>query len=118
MLAGASLLVPSVALVAAAQAFASLWLLVLGAAVNGLAAALCYRGTLQVVNEIAPPERRAEVISSYQIISFLGNAGPVIGVGVLTAAYGPRIATGSLAAVVALLACIALGIEIVLGKKK
>jgi MFS family permease len=85
--------------------------------VNGVAAALCYRGTFQVVNEIAPPDKRAEVLSSYQIVAFLGNAGPVIGVGVLTAAFGPKAATGSLAVVVALLACLALAVEILLGKR-
>ena len=118
MLAGAGLLVPSVALLVAAQALHSLPLLVAGAAVNGVAAALCYRGTLQVVNEIAPPERRAEVISSYQIISFMGNARPVIGVGVLTVTFSPKVATESLAVVVALLACIALAVELLLGKNK
>ncbi|HEX2567635.1 MAG TPA: MFS transporter [Burkholderiales bacterium] len=117
MLAGASLLIPSVGLLVAAQALHSLALLVVGAAVNGVAAALCYRGTLQVVNEIAPPDKRAEVLSSYQIVAFLGNAGPVIGVGVLTAAFGPKAATGSLAVVVALLACLALAVEILLGKR-
>lgn len=118
MLAGASLLVPSVALLAAAQALGSLALLVAGAGVNGVAAALCYRGTLQVVNEIAPPDRRAEVISTYQIVCFMGNALPVIGVGVLTAAFSPGAATASLAAVVALLACLALAVELLLGKNK
>ena len=117
MLAGSALLLPSVALLVAAQALPSLALLVLGMAVNGVAAALCYRGSLQVVNEIAPADKRAEVISSYQIVCFCGNALPVIGVGVLSAALSPLIATQGLAAVVALLACVALAVEFAFGKK-
>lgn len=46
--------------------------------------ALGYRGSLEVVNEIAPDDRRAEVVSSYYIACFVGNALPVIGIGILS----------------------------------
>jgi hypothetical protein len=65
-------------------------------------------GLLQVVNEIATTDRRAEVISSYLVIGFLGNALPVVGVGVLSQVFNPMVADATLAGVVALLAIIAL----------
>jgi MFS family permease len=84
MLSALALLVPSLALVVAAQIFASMPILLVGTAVSGVAAALGYRGSLQVVNQIAPPDRRAETVSSYLVACFFGNSLPVIGVGVLT----------------------------------
>ena len=96
MLSALTLLVPSLALVVAAQIFASMPILVVGTAVSGVAAALGYRGSLQVVNQIAPPDRRAETVSSYLVACFFGNSLPVIGVGVLTSVSTAVLATRSL----------------------
>jgi MFS family permease len=111
MLGGAALLIPAVALLVTAQILQSLPILVIGMAITGVAAALGYRGSLQVINEIAPKEQRAEVISSFAIVCFIGNGLPVIGVGVLSSVSSPGIATASLAAVTAVLAVIALATE-------
>ena len=108
MLTGVALLIPSVALIVAAQSLLSLPLLLAGTALSGISSALGYRGSLQVINEIAPAEKRAEVISSYQMACFLGNALPVVGVGILSSAFGPMTATASLAVAVAALALVAL----------
>jgi MFS family permease len=116
MLLGVALLVPSAVLLAAAQGLRSLAMLAVGAAVTGAAAALGYRGSLQVVNEIAPGEKRAEVISSYQIVCFLGNSLPVVGVGLLSAAATPLVATLALAACIAVLAAVALATELRRGR--
>ena len=80
MLAGLALMLPSVGLLVGAQYAQSLLLLLLGTSVAGLAAALGYRGSLQVINQIAPAERRAEVVSSYLLAGFVGNSIPIIGV--------------------------------------
>lgn len=81
----ALLLLPvSVWLLVAAQALASLPLLLTGAAIGGVSSALGYRGSLQVINQIAPAERRAETVSSYLIVCYLGNSVPIVGVGVLS----------------------------------
>jgi len=58
-------------------------MLAVAAAVGGAAMALSYRGSLQVVNEIAPQEKRAEMVSSSLMVCYLGNAIPVLGVGLL-----------------------------------
>jgi MFS family permease len=118
MLAGASTMVAAVVLLVAAQMLASLPLLVIGALVTGIATALGYRGSLQVVNEIAPKAQRAEVIASFKIVCFSGNAVPVIGVGVISAIWSPVAATVSLAAVATLLAVVALVTEMGRGRKR
>jgi hypothetical protein len=51
--------------------------------VGGIGFGLCYRGTLQVVNRIAPEDQRAEVVSAFMIACFLGNSLPVVGIGLL-----------------------------------
>ena len=118
MLSGASMMVPGVALLVASQMLASLPLLVVAAVVTGVATALGYRGSLQVVNEIAPKAQRAEVIASFQIVCFTGNAVPVIGIGVISTIWSPVAATVSLAAVATLLALVALGMEMGRGRKQ
>jgi MFS family permease len=117
MLSGAGLLIPGVGLLVAAQAFQSFPILLAGVAVTGIAAALGYRGSLQVINEIAPEERRAEVISSFAIVCFVGNGVPVIGVGVLSSAFSPSLATATLAALTSLLALVALVTELLRSRK-
>jgi MFS family permease len=108
MLCGLALLLPSVALLVGAQVANSLPLLLAATCCAGIAGALGYRGSLQVVNEIAPADRRGEVVSSYLIAVYLGNSVPIIGVGVLSAATSAAIAHIAFAAVIAALAVAAL----------
>jgi MFS family permease len=108
MLAGLALLLPSLVLLVLAQAEASMTWLLIGTAVGGVATALCYRGSLQVVNEIAPGDRRAEVISTYLICCYVGNSLPVIGVGVLSALANPIVASSAFAVTIGLFAVAAL----------
>lgn len=108
MVGGLVVLLPAVALVVTAQAVASMPLLIAATALAGIAMGLGYRGSLQVVNDIAPEDRRAEVASSYFIACFLGNSVPVIGVGVLSTATEPLFASIAFACMVAALAVAAL----------
>jgi MFS family permease len=110
MMSGLVLLLPSLALLVLAQGLGSLMTLLAGTAVSGLSSALGYRGGLQVVNEIAPADRRAEIVSSYFLACFFGNSVPVIGVGVLAMTAGFFTASLIFAAVIALLALFAIGI--------
>ena len=75
---GLSLFFPSVALLVLAQTFSSMPLLLIGTACSGAAAALGYRCSLAVINDIAPAERRAEIVSSYLIAAYAGNSLPVM----------------------------------------
>ena len=116
MLSGAALLIPSVAFLVTAQAMGSLSVLIAGAAVTGAAIGLGYSGTLEVINNIAPDDKHAEVVSSYQIVCFTGNGLPVVGVGVIGSLWTPMIATVSLAGVITLLAIVALVTEMKRGE--
>ena len=108
MIGGLALLLPSLLLLVLAQALASLPLLLAGTAVGGVAAALGYRGSLQVVNEIAPGQQRAEVISTYLLCCYVGNGLPVVGVGVISQLATPVIASSTFAITIALFAIAAL----------
>lgn len=108
MAAGLVLLLPCVALVVVAQSAASLPLLLVATALSGIALALGYRGSLEVINEIAPDERRAEIVSTFFIACFVGNSVPVIGIGVLSSLTAPLTASITFACTVALLSVAAL----------
>ncbi|PST22703.1 MFS transporter [Rhizobium sp. JAB6] len=108
MLSGLVLLLPSVALLVMAQTLGSILILLAGTALSGCAAALGYRGSLQVVNKIAPDEQRAEIVSSFYVAMFLGNSVPVIGVGLLTVVASSSLASFVFACVIAILAICAL----------
>lgn len=108
MLSGLVLLLPSLFLLVLAQAEASLAWLLIGTTLSGAATALCYRGSLQVVNEIAPNDRRAEIISTYLICCYVGNSVPVIGVGIISTFFGPIAASTVFAVTIALFVSVAL----------
>jgi MFS family permease len=100
---------PSVALVVAAQATGSMPVMMLATAACGIAAGLGYRGSLQVVNQIAPQDRRAEVVSTYFVCAFAGNALPVIGIAVLATLISSIAAVLAFAAMIAVFSLTALG---------
>jgi predicted MFS family arabinose efflux permease len=105
------LMLPSVALIVTSQAYASLLGMFVATAFCGAASGLGYRGSLQVVNEIAPADRRAEVLSAYFICCFTGNSVPVIGVGLITMQAGPLAASASFAVLIVLFALAALALS-------
>jgi MFS family permease len=108
MLLALVLMLPSVALLVAAQLAASMVMLIIATAVCGIASGLGYRGSLQVANQIAPEDRRAEVVSSYFICGFAGNALPVIGIGVISTFAGAIAASIAFALTIAVFALVAL----------
>ncbi|MER9755868.1 MFS transporter [Mesorhizobium sp. M0166] len=110
MFAALALMIPTVALIVAAQVFASMAIMIAGTALCGVAAALGYRGGLQVVNEIAPADRRAEVVSAFFICCFCGNALPVIGIGVLSTMTSATVASVAFAGMIAVFSLVALGL--------
>ncbi len=107
MLGSLVLLLPSLWLLVAAQILQSLPVLLIAAAGTGVSGGLGYRGSLEVVNRIAPADRRSEVVSSYLVVCFAGNSLPVIGIGLLSAIAGSLAANVSFAGVITALAGIA-----------
>ena len=108
MLWSLALMIPSVALLVSAQIAGSMTTMIAATALCGIAAGLGYRGSLQVVNQIAPQDRRAEVVSSYMLCAFSGNALPVIGVGVISTLASPTAASLAFAVMISVFALVAL----------
>jgi len=108
MLAGSVLLLPGLVLLPLAEARHSLVLLLCGTAIAGPATMLGYRGSLEVINEIAPSGRRAEVISSYILFMYVGNSLPIIGIGLLSDATSSFTADVTFALIIAAFAVVAL----------
>jgi MFS family permease len=105
------LLIPSLMLLIIAQAQGSLPLLLVGTTLSGISGALGYRGSLQVVNQIAPAEQRAGVASAYFLVCFVGNSLPVIAVAVLARTFNSLVADGMFALTLALLALAAFAVS-------
>jgi MFS family permease len=107
-LAGAvGLLLAGLLLVMLADAHRAIGLLLIGTIVGGAAMALGYRSSLQIVDEIAPEDRRAELLASYLLVCYAGNSLPIVSVGVLSQATGPETAHRLFAAMLGLLALVA-----------
>jgi len=118
MLWGFVLMLPTLALLLAAELFASLPALIAGTAAGGMALGMGYRGAIEVGNRIAPPDKRAELISMLFVCGNLGLSVPVIGVAVLGAATSPRLAHLVFASVTALLSLTGLGFGLFAGKQQ
>jgi MFS family permease len=118
MLIGLGLMILSVTLVTLAQVYGSMWTLIIATGCCGVAAGLGYRGSLHVVNQIAPSEKRAAVVSSYFICGFSGNALPVIGIGVISTLAGSRVADIVFAGLIVVFALAALGFHLIYAKSK
>ena len=112
MLSGLALLIPALALLAFAPRDQSLSLLLLGSGVGGAAVGLAYRGSLQLVNELAPDTHRAEVVSTFLMFCYLGVSVPVVGIALLAAATTPIISETTFAAMITAFALFAISTDL------
>ncbi|MCC9306453.1 MFS transporter [Kitasatospora sp. RB6PN24] len=85
---GLPLLASGLLLLALAGGLSSLPLLLTATVVAGVGQGLAFLGGLTAVNQAAPAERRADVLSSFYVILYLGVGLPVVGVGFLAAFTG------------------------------
>jgi len=108
MLWSLALMIPAAGATVAAQMSKMLWVMVAATAIVAVSAGLGYRGSLQVVNEIAPTDKRAAIVSSYFVFCFVGNALPVIGAGVIASLTSATVADISFACLIAIFSVIAL----------
>jgi MFS family permease len=107
MMSGLILLPLSLGLLILVEHLHLLSLLGIATIFGGIAAAFGYRGSLQVVNVLAPPDRRGEVVSTYLIALFAGNSIPVVGIGLLATTTGPTVAHLAFAGIISIFAVIA-----------
>jgi len=84
VLGGLSVFFPALALITVALRLASLNLFLAGICVSGVAVGAIFVGSLTIANRLAPPERRAQVVSTFFVACYLGLIIPVIGVGILS----------------------------------
>jgi MFS family permease len=84
VMAGLGLFLAALALIVAALSQASTALFLAGTIVGGAAVGSVFLGSLATANRLAPPERRAQTVSTYFVACYLGLIIPVIGVGVAT----------------------------------
>ena len=85
---GLCLLATGLILLAIAGAASSLALLLVATAIAGVGQGLVFLAGITEVTSAAPPERRADVLSSFYVIVYLGVGMPVIGIGFLATAIG------------------------------
>ncbi len=108
MLWGLGLFPPGAALLVLSERLHGMSLLLAASVLAGAAGSLGYRGSLAVVNRIAPAGRRGEIVATYLIMMFCGNSLPVIGIGLLAAKTGAPAAHVAFAGLIAALAVIGL----------
>src|ERR1039458_5188000 len=81
---GIAMLPAGLALVSAATWLASLPALLAGGVLCGAGAGVIFKGGINTVLDLAPPEARAEALATFFLASYLGLAGPILGLGIAT----------------------------------
>ena len=76
--------------------------------VAGIGNGLCFIGSLSLVNEIAAPDKRAELVAAYNVVAYFALSLPVIGVGVMANVFGLKTATVLFAAMLTALCVVTL----------
>lgn len=85
---GLAVLGGAVALIAAAAAAANPWLLIAASLAAGAGQGIAFRTVFNDVAGKVEASRHAQVISTVYVITYLGSAVPVVGLGLATAACG------------------------------
>lgn len=86
--AGLAVLGVSVIMIAAAGAWSSPWLLVAASLAAGAGQGIAFRTVFNDVAGKVEASRHAQIISTVYVITYMGSALPVIGLGFASAAYG------------------------------
>lgn len=110
---GCAVLVVGMVIIAASLHFSSLALLIVGAVVAGVGQGVSFSRGLAAVAERTPPDRRAEVSSTYFVIAYVAISLPVVGEGLAAEVWGLRTAGIAFALAVSALAAICLAAVLV-----
>ncbi|HZR50578.1 MAG TPA: PucC family protein [Streptosporangiaceae bacterium] len=89
---GLSVMIPGLAGLLVADLTQSLAWLLAATVLAGTGMGLAFTGALGDVSEIAPEDRRGDVVASFYVVIYVATALPAIGVGALTVATGPSTA--------------------------
>jgi MFS family permease len=107
---GCSVLVIGMLIIAASLHFSNVWLLIAGAVIAGVGQGVSFSRGLAAVADQTPPQRRAEVSSTYFVVAYVAISLPVIGEGLAAELWGLETAGIVFALVVAALAAACLGV--------
>jgi MFS family permease len=88
MLAGLSVFLVALALIVTALAQSAMIVFLAGTVTGGFAVGAIFLGSLHTANELAPAERRGQVLSAFFVACYAGLIIPVVGVGVLSGFTG------------------------------
>jgi MFS family permease len=66
----------------------SIALLLIGSLTVGVGQGLSFKGSMQLVNTIAPADQKGKMVSLLYIFVYLGVGLPILGVGMLSSLYG------------------------------
>jgi MFS family permease len=105
---GSAVLVVGALIIAVSLHFSSLALLIVGAVIAGVGQGISFSRGLAAVIEQAPPERSAEVSSTYFVVAYIAISLPVIGAGLAAQLWGLETAGIVFALAVSALAAICL----------
>ncbi len=86
---GLSVMIAGLAALILADTTKTLAWLLTATVLAGIGQGLAFMGSLGDVNEIAPEDRKGDIVASYYVVVYIGTALPVIGVGALTVATNP-----------------------------
>jgi Na+/melibiose symporter-like transporter len=85
---GLMVMISGVVVLLLSDASRSLSLLIIAAVPAGLGMGLSFMGSLGDIGEIAPQERKGDIVASYYVVIYIGTALPAIGVGAVAQAAG------------------------------
>jgi MFS family permease len=105
---GCAILIVGTAILAVALHFSSLSGLIAAAVVSGIGQGISFSRGLAAVVEKTPPDRRAEVSSTYFVVAYIALSVPVVSEGLVAKDWGLRTAGVGFAIAVAVLAALCL----------
>jgi MFS family permease len=108
--AGIVTLIISLVLIQLGLSLPSLALFLAGTVIGGLGIGLAFMGSLAAINSVAPPNRRAEMVSAFFVSAYIGLTIPVVGVGFLIDATNFVVGTLILAAVLTILLLVTIAV--------
>jgi MFS family permease len=96
----------------------SLSLFLAGTVIGGLGIGLAFMGSLAAINQVAPPNRRGEMVSAFFVAAYVGLTVPVVGVGFLIDATNFVVGTIILSVALVLLLLATLMVLLLSSRKK
>ena len=106
---GLSMFLVALALIVTALAQSAMIVFLAGTVAGGVAVGAIFLGSVHTANELAPAERRGQVLSTFFVACYAGLIIPVVGVGVLSGFTGTFAAVLTFSVLLAALCLFSIG---------